>query len=82
LRFIAGISAYAALIALVIALFTTSGTVAAIAGTAVVGLLVGSYLLERWARRRLVYEPHTRSASRPPRDTHGTRESDRMAVKA
>jgi hypothetical protein len=56
LRFISGISAYAALIALVIVLFTTSGAVATIAATLMGGLLVGSYLLERWARRRLLYE--------------------------
>jgi hypothetical protein len=56
LHSISSISAYAALIALVIVLFTTSGAAAAIAAALMGGLLVGSYLLERWARRRLLYE--------------------------
>ena len=56
LHSVSSISAYAALIALVIVLFTTSGAVATIAAILVGVLLVGSYLLERWARRRLLYE--------------------------
>ena len=56
LHSISSISAYAALIALVIVLFTTSGAVATIAAIVMGALLVGSYLLERWARRRLLYE--------------------------
>jgi len=56
LQSISSITAYAALVALVIVLFTTSGAVATIAAILVGGLLVGSYLLERWARRRLLYE--------------------------
>ncbi len=50
-------AAYSALIALMIAVFTTSGVVAAIAAFLMVSLLVGSYLLERWARRRIIYPP-------------------------
>ena len=56
LHSVSSISAYAALIALVIVLFTTSGAVATIAAALMGALLVGSYLLERWARRRLLYE--------------------------
>jgi Flp pilus assembly protein TadB len=56
LRFNSAVSAYAALIALVIVVFTSSGAVATIAAILVGALLVGSYLLERWARRRLLYE--------------------------
>jgi hypothetical protein len=52
LLFISSVSAFGALIALMIALFTASGAVAVIAAPLVVALLVGSYLLERWARRR------------------------------
>jgi hypothetical protein len=56
LRYLASVSAYAALIALVIVLFTTSGAVATIAAILMGVLLIGSYLLERWARRRLLYQ--------------------------
>jgi hypothetical protein len=65
LRFISTVSAYAALVALVIALFTTSGAAATIAAILMAVLLVGSYLLERWARRRLLY---TAAADTPARD--------------
>lgn len=55
LRFVSGVAAYAALIALVILLLTTDGLVAAVSAALIAVLLVGSYLLERWARRRLLY---------------------------
>lgn len=66
LRSLSSISAYAALIALVIVLFTTSGAVATIAAILMGGLLVGSYLLERWARRRILYEREEKEDSEIP----------------
>jgi hypothetical protein len=57
---IASIAAYTALVTLVITLFTTSGHVAAVAGTLTVGLLVGSYLLGRWARRHPIHSTDSR----------------------
>jgi hypothetical protein len=52
---IAAVVGYTALVTLVVTTFTTSGFVASVAGALTVGLLVGSYLVERWARRRTVY---------------------------
>ncbi len=54
-RAVAAVVGYTALVTLVVTIFTTGGFVAAVAGTLTIGLLVGSYLLERWARRRTVY---------------------------
>jgi uncharacterized protein YbjT (DUF2867 family) len=69
---IAGTAAYMALITLVITLITTSDFVAAVAGALTVGLLVGSYLLERWARRRTLYTTTSRpSPSVPTEDPAG-----------
>lgn len=64
------VAAYAALATLVVALLTTSGVVAAVAGALTIGLLVGSYLLERWARRRTVCStgsPPSPASSADPR---------------
>jgi hypothetical protein len=63
LTYLAGASAYLALVTLVIVLLTTSGVVATIAGALTVTLLVGSYLLERWARRRTVYSSDRQPSS-------------------
>ena len=65
LRIIADVSAYAALATLIIVLSTASGVVAGIVGALTVGLLVGSYLLERWARQRTMYSPDTQSSPTP-----------------
>ena len=74
LRFISAVSAYAALVALVIVLFTTSGAAATIAAILMGVLLVGSYLLERWARRRLLY------TATPARDGRSSEhDADRLA---
>ena len=62
-KLIAGLSAYSALVALMILLLTSSGVVAATAGAVVVTTLVASYLLERWARRRTVYSADAQSSS-------------------
>ena len=70
-RIIAGIAGYTALVTLIITIFTTSGFVAAVAGALTVGLLVGSYLLERWARRRTVYAAGSRPS--PPTSTDESR---------
>jgi hypothetical protein len=67
-RAIAGVAGYLALVTLVVAFFTTSGFVAGVAGTLTVGLLVGSYLLQRWARRRTVYSADRRPAPATPVD--------------
>jgi hypothetical protein len=57
LRTLAGVAGYAALVTLIITVFTTSGFVAAVTAALTIGLLVGGYLLERWARRRVVHSP-------------------------
>lgn len=75
IRTIAAIAGYTALITLVVALFTTSGFVAAVAATLTIGLLVGSYLLEGWARRRTVYA----APSRPPSAVPTATDESRMA---
>jgi hypothetical protein len=67
IRTAAGVAGYTALITLVIAFFMTGGFVTAVAGTLTIGLLVGSYLLERWARRRTVYA----AGPRPSPDGEG-----------
>jgi hypothetical protein len=80
LKFIAGLSAYSALVALMILLFTFSGVVAATAGTVMVTALVGSYLLERWARRRTVYSSDAQSSSpTSPTAVHVTTEATTRA---
>jgi len=73
LAFLAG---YAALVTLVIVPFTTSGLVAGMGGVLTFGLLIGSYLLRRWARRSTIY-----SAVPPPSPTDATSDFDeaRMA---
>jgi hypothetical protein len=70
LRYISAVSAYAALIALVIVLFTTSGAVATLAAVLMAVLLIGSYLLERWARRRLLYTEQARVTRTAAPDRH------------
>src|SRR3712207_3259810 len=78
LAFVAGLSGYAALITLIIVLVTTSGVVAGIAAALTLALLVGSYWLERWARRRTVYSPAARSspATRATADMSATKGTD------
>jgi hypothetical protein len=73
LTYIASLSAYSALITFMITFFTTSNLVAGIAGALTVALLVGSYLLERWARRRTVYasDPLSSPATGPTTDGDG-----------
>ncbi|GAA1042665.1 hypothetical protein GCM10009557_69200 [Virgisporangium ochraceum] len=61
MKTVTGVAAYLALAALIVTLFTTSGLLAAVTGALTIGLLVGSYLLERWARRRTVYATDRRS---------------------
>jgi hypothetical protein len=65
---VAGTAAYLALVALIVMIFTTSGFVAALAGSLTIGLLVGSYLLERWARRRTIYATAHRPSPDIPAD--------------
>ena len=63
---IAGVAAYLALVTIIVTFFTTSGFMAGVAGALTVGLLVGSHLLQRWARRQTVYSADRRPSPATP----------------
>ncbi|GAA3383264.1 hypothetical protein [Cryptosporangium minutisporangium] len=55
-------SIYVLLAAFVIVLLTTGGLTAAIVGALLVGVLIGSYRLEQWARQHTIYASEPRPA--------------------